>query len=39
MYRLLQNDINLAKKIADEGFNEFEEFFEQKNDEVQERLF
>jgi hypothetical protein len=39
MYRLLQNDINLAKKIADETFNEFEDFFETKNDEVQERLF
>jgi hypothetical protein len=39
MYRLLQNDIGLAKKVSEMNHTNFDDFFESKNDEVKERLF
>merc|ERR1712032_134304 len=40
LYRLLRTNITLAKEVAEQQTDsEFEEFFEDKNDEVRERLF
>ena len=39
LYRLLRTNIALAKEVAEQSNSEFEEFFEDKNDEVRERLF
>lgn len=38
-YRLMQSDLNKAKEIALSSPGQFNEFFEDKNDEVRERLF
>lgn len=40
LYRLLRANITLAREVAEQkGNTDFEEFFEDKNDEVRERLF
>lgn len=39
LYRLMQTDLNLAKQFALSTNSSFQEFFEDKNDEVRERLF
>ena len=39
LYRLLRSNITLAKYYAENNNAEFDEFFEDKNDEVRERLF
>jgi len=39
LYRAMQTDIQLARQIADTANTDFTEFFEEKNDEVRERLF
>lgn len=40
LYRLLRTNITLAREVAEQkGSTDFEEFFEDKNDEVRERLF
>ena len=39
LYRLLQTDLALAERISNEQHTQFEQFFEDKNDEVRERLF
>ena len=39
MYRLMQTDLAKAQEFALSGTGAFEEFFEDKNDEVRERLF
>lgn len=39
LYRLLQSDLALAKKMSESQSGEFDIFFEDKNDECRERLF
>jgi len=39
VYRLMSTDMNKAKEYAETKPGEFTEFFEDKNDEVRERLF
>lgn len=39
MYRLMQTDLAKAQEFALSGTGSFDEFFEDKNDEVRERLF
>lgn len=39
LYRLMQTDMNMARKYAEQTAGTFQEFFEDKNDEVRERLF
>ena len=39
LYRLMQTDLNKAKQFAETSCGNFTEFFEDKNDEVRERLF
>ena len=39
LYRLLRTNIALAKELAESKSDELEEFFEDKNDEVRERIF
>jgi len=39
LYRLMRSDINKAKEYAMTCAGQFDEFFEDKNDEVRERLF
>ena len=39
MYRLMSTDLAKAQEFALSGTGSFEEFFEDKNDEVRERLF
>ena len=39
LYRLLKTDLQKAKEMAWNEVGEFDEFFEDKNDEVRERLF
>ena len=38
-YRLMRTDIQKAKALAEASCGDFTEFFEDKNDEVRERLF
>ena len=39
LYRLLKTNIRLAEEIGTKNCTEFEAFFEDRNDEVRERLF
>jgi AP-4 complex subunit beta-1 len=39
LYRLLKTDLKLAEEAANKSIEEFKEFFEDRNDEVRERLF
>lgn len=39
LYRLLKTNIKLAEEIANKQVTEFDAFFEDRNDEVRERLF